>query len=215
MYPEYTGTAYLTILNLHDLITSNQLYSIVNWEYQKQFNLVWLNPFGFNNTQALAVREEFSKLYQLHDISDLKRIENKIIIGAPAEFTQREDGLIGLKRMYNLQFGQVRQMDAGLMYSAILTGEVNVINAFSTDARILSHRLVLLNDDKHFYPSYQAAPIVRANLLQKHPEIAQALQPILGTLSDQTMQQLNYQADIQHQTPFVVANNYLRSHHWI
>ncbi len=211
LYPEYTGTAYLTVLNYHKIIPANSLYAVVKSEYEKRFNLIWLTPFGFNNTQALAVKNTFALQHHLKNISDLKNIESQLIIGVPAEFMQREDALIGLTRVYHLQFGQIRQMDPGLMYKAIETDEVNLINAFSTDGRIPAYHLVLLNDDKHFYPDYHAAPIIRADILQAYPEIENVLKPLLGSIDDKTMRELNYQVDIQHVTPYQVAKSFLKS----
>lgn len=211
MYPEYTGTAYLTVLNQHNPPAAHLLYEVVKREYKKLFDLDWLPPFGFNNTQALAVQSAFAKQYNLHDISDLKSIENRLIIGVPAEFMQREDALLGLEKNYHLHFGEIRQMDPGLMYDAIKNGQVNLINAFSTDGRIPAYGLVLLNDDLHFYPDYHAAPVIRSDMLKKHPEILTALKPLLGGINDKTMRDLNYQVDVLHRSPYAVAQKFLRS----
>ncbi|VVC75597.1 Choline-binding protein [Aquicella siphonis] len=215
LYPEYTGTAYLTVLKLHHPPDARNLYAQVRREYKKQFDLDWLAPFGFNNTQALAVKSAFARQYHLRDISDLLLIEDRLIIGVPAEFMQREDALIGLEKTYHLNFGQIRQMDAGLMYDAIKNGQVNLINAFSTDGRIPAYDLVLLNDDKKFYPDYSAAPVIRSQVLKLHPEVEWALKPLLGSLSGQAMRELNYQVDVMHRAPYTAAHDYLRAHKFI
>ncbi len=209
MYPEYTGTAYLMVLKLKDPKSPQQVYQAVKDNYKKRFNLIWLKPFGFNNTEAIIVRQSFAKKFQLTDISDLIPIEKRLIIGAPAEFMKRPDGFIGLKDTYHLQFGKVRQMDPGLMYEAIKSGAVNVIAGFSTDGRIPAYHLVVLRDDKHFYPPYYAAPIIRGDVLKAHPEINKVLQSLFGTIDDATMQRLNYEVDIEKKSPAQVAREFL------
>lgn len=210
MYPEYTGTAYLLVLKQTQSINDpKQLFNFVRDQYLKQFNIVWLAPFGFNDTQAIAVREDLANQYHLQTISDLARISNQLTIAVPAEFMQRPDAFPGLQKTYNINFAKVHQMDPGLMYDAVKNHDVDVILAFSTDARIIRYHLKVLQDDKHLFPSYLAAPIIRQDMLQKYPQIGSALAPLAGIIDDQTMQQLNYQVDVAHQSPDQVAKTFL------
>lgn len=211
IYPEYTGTAYTVILKQQDFDSADQIYQQVKAEYLKRFNIVWLTPFGFNDTQALAVRSDFAQQHHINTISDLLPIAKQLTIGVPAEFIERPDAYLGLKKVYGLEFGNVRQMDPGLMYKAIANKNVDVIMAFSTDGRIPEYHLQLLQDDKHLFPAYYAAPLIRSEVLQKHPEITTALQPLLGLLDDKTMQQLNYQVDVEKIPPETVAKQFLIS----
>ncbi len=211
IYPEYTGTAYLVVLKnqYNGNLNPQALYDLVKREYLQRYHIVWLKTFGFNNTQAIAVRKDFAKQHRLHDISDLIPIENTLVIGAPAEFISRPDAMLGLKRVYHLKFAQVRSIDPGLMYKAIANNAVNVIAAFSTDSRILAYKLQILSDDKHLFPAYDAAPLIRQSVLQAHPEIASALRPLLGHINAQTMRALNYQVDVKKRTPHAVAEQFL------
>jgi osmoprotectant transport system permease protein len=211
IYPEYTGTAYVVVLKRENPGNAAQVFQQVKSDYLQKFNIVWLEPFGFNNTQALAVRQDFATQHNLQTISDLVPLAKNLSIGVPAEFMERADAFPGLKKAYGLEFGQVRQMDPGLMYEAIKNEKVDAIMAFSTDGRIANYHLKILTDDKHFFPPYYAAPLVRNEVLQAHPEILTALQPLSGLIDDKTMQQLNYQVDVEKQTPEDVAKNFLIS----
>lgn len=214
IYPEYTGTAYLTVLHqAYTGIAAQPLYSFVKDAYLKQFKIVWLSPFGFNNTQALAVREHFAQQNHVYTLSALFPFAHKLTIAGPTEFVQRPDGLPGLSRVYHLQFAHVRELAANLAFTAIDNDNVNVILAFSTDGRILAYHLVLLQDDKHLFPPYDCAPLIRLATLQAHPELVKALQPLAGLLNDQTMQQLNYQVDVKKRLPADVVREFLISQH--
>lgn len=211
IYPEYTGTAYITILKQQNFGSAEQIYQQVKADYLKNFNIIWLAPFGFNDTQALVVRKDFAQQHHLNTISDLVSIVKQLTIGVPAEFIERPDAYLGLKKVYGLEFGDVRQMDPGLMYKAIANKNVDVIMAFSTDGRIPEYNLQLLQDDKHLFPAYYAAPLIRGEVLQAHPEIANTLQPLLGLLDNKTMQQLNYRVDVKKIPPETVAKEFLLS----
>lgn len=210
IYPEYTGTAYLLVLKKpYHNIKAEQLYNIVKKNYQKKYHIIWLKPYGFNNTQTVAVRQQFAKLMRLKTIEDLAHIKTPLIIGAPAEFLKRPDGFVGLQKKYSLNFAEIRALDPDLMYQAINQKQVNVIPAFSTDGRILAYHLIILQDNKHLYPSYYAAPLIRAATLKKHPEIAKALQPLAGIINNKIMQKLNYEVNVEKQSPANVVHNFL------
>lgn len=210
LYPEYTGTAYLLILHGKERLASSKLFDYLSDVYRQQFQLTWLAPFGFNNTEALAVHSDFAKKHHLNQISDLVAIEQRLIAGVPSEFTMREDGLPGLQRVYHLQFGHIHEMAPALMYQALQQQSVNVISAFSTDGRIQADHLVLLTDDKHLFPPYDAAIVARSAILLEHPELKRALQLLSGLIDDQTMRDLNYRVDIEHQSPHDVARQFLQ-----
>lgn len=213
IYPEYTGTAYMTVLHQsYQAMPATELFERVNKAYQQRFNITWLKPFGFNNSQALAINQDYAQQQHITTISDLVPYAPQLTIGAPAEFLSRPDAMARLVKAYRLQFGNVVALDPGLMYSALKNRQVNVIMAFSTDGRIPSYHLVLLKDDKQAFPSYDAAPLIRTEVLQQYPQIAQALKPLLGLINNRTMQQLNYQVDIEGKSPAQVAKNFLQQH---
>lgn len=209
LYPEYTGTAYLTILKKTPPPEGGSLFQKVKLAYKDAFNLIWLAPFGFSNSQALAIGLDYAKRHQIHTLSDLARLSQTLTIAAPPEFLKRPDGLPGLLKAYGLTFKNIIQVDPNLMYLAIKNKTVDIIAAFSTDGKLQQHNLITLVDDKNFYPSYEAAPVVREAILKTHPEVSQALAPLLGTMGQQVMMDLNYQVDVEGKSPGVVVQQVL------
>lgn len=209
LYPEYTGTAYLVILKHKKIRNAAETFSIVKNEYRRRFDLLWLSPFGFENSETLAVKQDFATQHHLATLNDLTPLAPKLRLAAPPEFLKRPDGLPGLSHLYQLHFKTIQQMQADLMYQAIENHDVDVINAFTTDARIAQYNLKLLTDDRHFYPPYYAATVIRASTLKKYPEIANALAPLAGLINNKTMQHLNYLVDVKQQTPRHVAHDFL------
>lgn len=228
-YVEYTGTALLAILGreLPEVeataatpsatpagtpqanALAERVYEIVASEYPEQFGVEWLQPLGFNNTYALAMRREQTEELGIETISDLVEHAGDLTFGAPQETMVREDGLPGLEATYRLEFGDAVGLDPGLMYSAVDNGDVDVITAFATDGRIQSMDLKVLEDDKGFYPPYYAAPVVRQELLDASPEVREVINQLAGRLDDATMTQLNFQADEEGMETSEVARQYL------
>ncbi len=188
---------------------AEQVYSSVTAAYPEQFGAAWLDPLGFNNTFALAVTRETAEEYDLQTISDLQGIAGELTIGADPEFVAREDALPGLQAAYGIEFGNVQSLDVGLLYSAVDEGEVDISAAASTDGRIPALDLVLLEDDLGFFPPYFAAPVVRQELLDQAPEVADILNQLAGVIDDQTMQGLNAQVDGGGLEPPEVARTFL------
>ncbi len=209
IYPEYTGTSYTVILNEAGLQDPVQIFRYVSDAYLQKFKLVWLKEFGFNNTNALAVTQQLAEKYHLKNIEDLAKISSQLTIGVPADFMERPDGFIGLKNKYHIDFKQVRLMDTGLMYKALYNQQLDAIMAFSTDARIQSYHLVPLVDNKHLFPPYYAAPVIRMKFLELHPELVNILKPLAGKITNAQMRELNYQVDVMRRTPEDVAREFL------
>ena len=211
LYAEYTGTALTAILKRPVVPDPSQAYETVKEAYAGGFQCEWLRPFGFNNTYALTVRGAFADAKGVRRISDLEPLAADIEAGFTAEFAVREDGYPGLRKTYGFGFGTTRDMDPGLMYTAIDREEVDVICAFSTDGRIAAYKLRTLEDDKAFFPPYYAAPVVRSDVLADHPEIRNALVPLAGLLDNETMQSLNLEVDENKREPAEVARSFLIS----
>lgn len=209
LYPEYTGTALTAILNMATITDPEKVFTIVKDAYRKRFRCEWLEPFGFNNTYAIAVRRQDAQRYKLRKISDLRRIASKFRAGFTFEFRERPDGYPGLKQTYGFGFGQVVDMDPALMYQALAKGKVDVICAFATDGRIAAYDLVTLEDDRHFFPPYHAAPVVRIDVLNRYPFLGDILKLLAGTLDDEKMRQLNYMVDAKKMSPKEVARQFL------
>jgi osmoprotectant transport system substrate-binding protein len=197
LYPEYTSTGLLTVLKQQPIADAKAVLEAVRKGYKEQFKLDWLEPASFNNTQALATTRDVSAKYGVTTYSDLSAKAAELRLGGPAEFAERQDGIKGLQQAYGgFQFKEYRQLGTGsLRYEALKNGQVDVVVAFGTDGQISGMGLVLLQDDKNFYPVYQAAPVVRADVLEKNAKIAEALNKLAPLLTDEVMAGLNWQVD--------------------
>lgn len=210
LYPEYTGSAYLTVLNGTRKLSSRELYQYVSQAYAKQFHVLWLPILGFNNREGLAICSQDPQLKEVYTISDLVPLATHLRLGSPSEFLRRPDGIPGLNQAYQLFFEQVIEMDPGLMYKALQTGNVDVISAFSTDGRIHAYQLRLLQDDKQFFPSYDACLLVREKTLKLFPSLLPVLHLLDGEITDREMQQLNIFVDEEKKDPSIVAREFLK-----
>lgn len=212
LYAEYSGTGLVNILNLKTMSDPIKVYEKVKKMFKEKYNLIWLEPFGFNNTYTLTIRKEDAKSLNIKKISDLKRVKDKFTPGFDAEFIERPDGYPGLKKHYGFSFTErPKQMDPGLMYKAIAENAVDVIDGFATDGRIPAYDLVILKDDKDFFPPYYAAPLIRGEIISNYPEIKNLLNKLHNVIDDETMQELNYKVDKKGQQPSHVARNFLKS----
>jgi len=210
MYPEYTGTGWLFVLK-EDLINDpDELYRAVSEGYQQEYNFKWTGLYGFNNTFALAVKRDLALELNLQTYSDLVRVSSDLDFGAEYDFYEREDGYPGLVEAYGFDFSRQVELDIGLKYDAIGRDEVDVINVFSTDGRLKEYDLVVLRDDKNFFPSYYAATIIRQETLDEYPELEGVLEMLTGAIDDEEMTYLNYLVEIEKQDPAQVANDFLK-----
>jgi osmoprotectant transport system substrate-binding protein len=187
------------------------IYDIVAAEYQSQFNLVWLQPWGFNNTYVLAIRQDTADQLGITKTSELVGQEGDLTFGATQEFLIRPDGLPGLEAAYGLDFSDEVGLDPGLVYSALDEGDVDIISAFATDGRIPQLGLVTLEDDLGFFPPYFAAPVVRQELLDESPEVADVLNVMAGRIDNATMANLNAEVDVNGVEAIEVARGYLQA----
>lgn len=210
LYPEYTGTALLTQLKLAPMHDRAAVFRTVQARYQTQYGLTWLQPAPMNDTQALATTAQTSQHFGLRTLSDCARLAPQLRLGAVPEFTDRPDGLPGLQKAYGgFRFATVTLIDIGLKYAALLDGNVDVVVAFGTDGQIDADHLVVLADDKHFFPPYQVAPVVRRDTLARYPGIPATLNPLAPHLTDEVMRRLNWRVDGVHEEPADVASEFL------
>jgi len=215
IYPEYTGTAWLYILKRDKRIDPDTLYYRLRNIYSDQFDLTWICRFGFNNTFTLAMREEEAKDQNITTYTDLSRRSRHYIFGAEFDFFEREDGLRGLQTTYGLQFKNIVELDINLKFQAMENRTVDVINAFSTDSRIRKMNLRVLEDDRSFFPAYEAGIVVRRQTLEIYPELEDLLIRLQDMISDSTMLQLNYNVEILQQSPVETARSFLRDNNLI
>ncbi len=215
VYIEYTGTALTVMLKEDPLSDPDEVYERVKEAYQEKWNLVWLEPWGFNNTYTVTMRREVARELGIEKISDLKDKAGDLVIGATQEFIPRPDGLAGLEEAYGFKFKEAKGMDPGLMYQALKEGEVDAISGFATDGRIPALDLINLVDDLGYFPPYYAAPVVRGDLLEKDPGIAEVLNKLAYKIDDTVMAELNYKVDGDKKDPAAVAKKFLQDNGFI
>lgn len=210
VYVEYTGTGLTVMLKEDPLTDPDEVYEKVKEEYKEQWNLVWLEPWGFNNTYTITMQQKVAVELGLEKISDLKDKAADLVIGATQEFIPRPDGLAGLEEAYGFKFKEAKGMDEGLMYQALKDGNLDVISGFATDGRIPAFDFVNLIDDLAYFPPYYAAPVVRGDLLEKDPNVATILNKLAQKIDDTVMAQLNYEVDGDKKDPSAVAKKFLQ-----
>ncbi len=217
---EYTGVSLVSYNHIDERMPSaDATYARVK-QLDAQKGLVWLAPSRFSNTYALALPRKVAEQHpQVHSISQLNQVlrdeaQQSHVLALDTEFANRPDGLAGLTETYDLQFTRkdIRQMDAGLVYTALRNGQVFTGLVYTTDGRLSAFDLKLLEDDRHYFPDYTAAPVVRKDVLDAHPQLAALLKPLAEQLDDETMRQLNAKVDVEHQSPGKVADEFLRQH---
>jgi osmoprotectant transport system permease protein len=191
IYPEYTGTGLVTLLGESPVLDSTAVLNRVRGEFRTRFDLWWLPPLGFENAYELAVPSALAERRGLRTISDLARIAGELRAGLGYEFIERDDGLPGLRETYGLEFAEVLALQQTLKYEAIRAGDVDCLDVYTTDGRLLVYDLVVLEDDLGFFPPYQAAPLARGETLRTHPEIATVLGLLADALDESRMRQLN------------------------
>lgn len=211
IFPDYTGDALANVLKEDPITEPMAAFDRVASQYQELYGITWLAPTQFNNTYALALKSELAAERSIATISDLEDHAPDWRLGSSVEFAARPiDGYPGMVGAYGFEFGSIRPMDIGLMYTSIDAGQVDVIVAFATDARIGLVGLTVLEDDKFFFPAYNAAITVRNEVLEQHPEIAEAINAVIANIDTETQIALNGRADIDNIPLDVVAEDYLR-----
>ncbi|MBD2296617.1 ABC transporter permease subunit [Anabaena sphaerica FACHB-251] len=210
-YVEYTGTAFTAVLK-EKVITDPQLvYEKVKKEYQDQFKLTVMPSLGFENTFAMIIRGEDAKKWQIKTLSEVAKYTPQMQAGFGYEFVERADGYPGLSKTYGLKFANIKQMELGLIYQALKEKQVDFIAANSTDGLIPVLNLVILEDDKKYFPPYQAVPIFNQAILQQYPELTKTINQLAGKISTTEIQKMNYQVDNQSQSVAEVVSEWLKS----
>lgn len=196
LYVEYTGTALTAVLGEKPEGDSAAVYQRVKQEYKKRFGLEVTEPLGFENTFAMVIRGEDARRFHLHKTSDIIPLAPHWKIGVGYEFVERPDGFVGWAQRYGLHFAEApKEMDLGLLYRALTEKQVDIVAGNSTDGIIAARDLVILEDDRHYFPPYDAVPVVRQDALMRLPSLRSALADLGGKISAEEMRQLNYQVD--------------------
>jgi osmoprotectant transport system substrate-binding protein len=213
LYFEYTGTALTAILKEKPAGDAAAVLARVRRDYASRFHLIVGDPLGFNNSFALVVRGADARRLHLRTISDAIPYARRWRAGFGYEFMERPDGYPSLERTYGLQFASIRMMDLGLLYRALLDGQVDLAAGNSTDGLLATRDLTVLADDKYDFPPYQAVPIVRPGLFERHPEVRAALAALAGKVTDEDMRKMNYAVDGEHRDPAEEVREFLRAKH--
>ncbi|HTS30760.1 MAG TPA: glycine betaine ABC transporter substrate-binding protein [Bryobacteraceae bacterium] len=209
LYPEYTGTALTAILKQPPFPDAGAVMGAVRAAYEKQWKLRWLKPLGFNNTFAMIVRGETARTGKIESLSDAAA-RQAWRMGVGYEFKQRPDGLDGLLAAYGLRTdGDPVSMDLGLLYTALQSRKVDMIAANSTDGQASVLDVKILDDNRHYFPPYECAVVVREDTLMRFPQLQGVLEQLSGKLPDAVMRKLNYAVDGEHRSPAQVAAQFL------
>lgn len=209
LYIEYSGTAYSDMLKHTPISDMEKVYETVKQEFKEKYDIEVLKQMNFNNTYAMAVTQETAKKYNLETVSDLAKVAGNMKSGTTFEFLNREDGLPGMEKLYGFKMRESIALDSGPRYTALANGEVDVIDAFTTDGLLKKFNLKTLTDDKHFFPPYYAIPVVKSEVLEKYPEINEVLQELGEHLTNEVMMDLNYKVDELQESPSQVAKEFL------
>ena len=213
LYVEYTGTALTAVLNETPSGDSSAVYARVKSLYAERFLLEVTEPLGFENTFAVVIRGDDAQRFHLRTMSDLVPIAPKWRVGVGYEFLERPDGFRGWSERYGLHFAdKPRVMDLGLIYRALVDHQVDIVAGNSTDGLIESLGLVALQDDKHYFPPYDAVPIVRQSTLARFPQLRAALAELAGKISASDIRRLNYAVEGQLRDPAEVVRQFRVSH---
>ena len=211
IYPEYTGTALIDVLHHAPIRDPAASYAFVRDAFARDYGIVWLERSPMNDSQGLATTMAVAQRYHLRTLSDLAPLASRLRLATIPEFVTRPDGIPGLQRVYGgFHFASVRSYDIALKYEALLDGDADVATAFTTDGAIAVDHLVVLQDDKHLWPIYNVAPLVRATTLAREPRIASTLNAIAPKLTDEATRSMNAQVESRDRDPADVAAEFLK-----
>ncbi|WP_456271227.1 glycine betaine ABC transporter substrate-binding protein [Bacillus sp. AK031] len=212
MYVEYTGTGLKAVLKEEaaEGASADEIYQQVKEGYEEKYGVTWLEPLGFENTYTLAYRKDED--IDAETYSDLIPYSKNMVFGAPHQFYERPgDGYDDLVKAYDFNFEETESYDPNIMYEAVKNGDVDLIPAFTTDGRIQRYDLATTKDDKGFFPPFYAAPIVRQEVLDEHPELEEVINKLAGSITEEEMSELNARVDMDKEEPADVARDFLIS----
>lgn len=210
LYPEYTGTGWLFVLKEELIRDPDALYQAVKERYAEEYGIHWSGLYGFNNTYSIALTEEAAARTGVTTLTELGPISRDLTFATNADFFEREDGYPGLQEFYDLDFGRLSEIDIGLRYEVLDSGNVDAIAVFSTDGRLQDAEVVLMEDDKNFFPFYDAATLVRQETLDRYPELEEVLEKLTGQISNEAMIEMNYAVEVENRDPREVAEEFMR-----
>ncbi len=214
LYPEYTSSGWVLVLGHKPKeLTDGELFEKLRAEYEEKFNLTWMGLYGFNNTYTIAVRGDIARKYGLEKVSDLTEAASELVFGGNPDYIERSDGLKAVEDTYGLSFKSIKDIDIGLKYQALGNGDIDVTNAYTTDAQLANPvtDAIALIDDKNLQVNYFASTVVRKDALERFPELENALKKMNGLISDKEMAEMNYKVEVEGQDERSVAKDFLSS----
>ena len=211
LYPEYTGTGWLTVLKHEETQDADYMFAELNKQYNEKYDMSWVGLYGFENTYTLAVRAETAAQYGLTKISDLAAVSDELVFGANFDYFEREDGYAKVCAVYDLQFKDTAEVDMGLKYQTLVEKNCDVLNAYTTDSQIAEFGLVTLADDKNLFTDYRCGTVVRNEVLKAHPELQDVLMLMEGLISNEEMTQMNYELNTNHRLESEIAAEFLKA----
>lgn len=211
----YTGTDLPGALKMDPVTDPDEALAIVQKEFEEQFNQTWFEPYGFANSYAFTVTSDLAEEENLKTVSDVGEIAQDLRLGVDNAWLNREgDGYEAFTEKYGFEFGKAYPMQIGLVYKAVDSGDMDVVLAYTTDGRIESFDLVPLEDDKHFFPPYDASAVANNDVLERFPEVEGIIEKLAGKIDDEAMRKMNYEADVKMKEPSVVAKEFLEEHNY-
>ncbi|MEK4536744.1 osmoprotectant ABC transporter substrate-binding protein [Peribacillus sp. FSL K6-1552] len=211
----YTGTDLTSVLAQDIEKDPVKAMEIVQKEFKKQFGFKFYDSYGFDNTYAFTISNELAEEKGYKKISDLEKDAGNLRLGVDSAWLKRkEDGYKGFVDTYGLEFGKTYPMQIGLVYDAVKNGQMDIVLAYSSDGRIKVNNLQLLEDDKQYFPPYDCSPVVTKDALERYPEIENQLTKLIGEITTETMQELNYEVDGNLKEPSIVATEFLEAHNY-
>lgn len=212
LYPEYTSTGWVLVLK-HEKgsMADDEMFEALKKEYTENFNMTWISLYGFNNTYALVCRKDVADQYNLKTTSEMAAVSENLVFGANPDYIERQDGYGILKETYGLNFKDVKDIDIGLKYQAMDSGDIDVTNGYTTDAQLSRDDVVVLEDDKHLQVNYFCSTVVRNETLEEYPGLEEVLELMEGLISDKEMATMNYAVEVDGKDEAEVAKAFLVS----
>lgn len=212
LYPEYTSSGWVLVLK-HEKgsLSDEEMFEALKKEYTEQFNMTWVSLYGFNNTYTLVCRKDTADQYNLKTTSDMAAVSENLVFGANPDYIERADGYGILKETYGLNFKDVKDIDIGLKYQAMDSGDIDVTNGYTTDAQLAREDVVALEDDKHLQVNYFCSTVVRNEALEEYEGLEEVLELMEGLISDKEMATMNYEVEVEGKDEAEVAKAFLTS----
>ena len=212
----YTGTEVAATLQREAITDPEKAMQVVQEEFEKRFGYKFFNSYGFENSYAFLITKDYQDQNNISKLSDFKEIAPSIRAGFPNDWVDRPgDGYPDFQKTYGYSFGSIYPMSVSLVYDALVENKMETVVGYTTDGRIASYNLTVVEDDLEFFPAYQAAIVMSRDALEKYPDVAELLTRFEGAIDTQTMQQLNYQSDHNLEEPSLVAKKFLKEHNYL